>query len=239
MIDITNNSEIDEKALTAKVDRLVRKFEHEKGALSFKSPADPMAGLVNTLLSHNTTDKNRDRAYASLIEKYPTWEEVHKAPVEELAGIIRVAGLNRQKAERLKGLLGYLKDTQGAYSVDFLREMNFDQAVDALGHLKGIGFKTLAVVMCFNLGVDVFPVDTHVHRLSKRLGLVPEKYDAVKTFKALRPRIPAEKSYQFHLHLIQYGREICHARKPECGKCFVKDECPYYLKHIALNTSGV
>ncbi len=219
---------VSEKTLQSKVKRIVSRFESEKGALHFTKRSYPLSGLINTILSQNTNDNNRDKAYTELRTKYRTWKEVHEAPVDDVAQAIRTAGLNKQKASRIQALLEYLKNTRGDYKADFLKEMDFDQALAEIGHLKGIGPKTLSVVLAFNLGVDVFPVDTHVHRLCKRLGFVPDNFDAVKTFNAMRNRVPAGKSYQFHLHLIFFGRKTCHARKPKCHECFIQDECYYY-----------
>lgn len=216
-----------EKELRERVSAVCSAFEEQKGTLSFTSRRDPLANLVETVLSHNTNDRNRDIAFRALRLKYPTWEEVHHAAREELELVIRPAGLNRQKAERIQRLLEYLKTKYGDYTVDFLDTMSFDDAFLELGHLKGIGYKTLAVVMSFSLGVDVFPVDTHVHRLCRRIGFVPWNFDAVKTFHAMRSLVPVGKSYQFHLHLIGHGREICHARKAKCDECFVSHLCRF------------
>jgi len=219
-----------EIGIRQKVVRICALFEVEKGKLHWQGEKEPLANLVETILSHNTNDRNRDLAYDSLINRYPTWQDVHQASREELAEVIRSAGLNQQKAERIHNLLEFLQSTQGDFTADFLKTLTFDEAVEALGHLKGIGLKTLAVVMCFSLGRDIFPVDTHVHRLCRRLGFVPNSFDAVKTFQAMRTKVPDGKSYQFHLHLIQHGREICHARKPECEKCIVQKDCLYYFQ---------
>ncbi len=227
-----------EKVLQEKVRRVVHLCEDELGEIPWPGPKDPLEGLVVTLLSHNTNDNNRDRAWRALRARYPDWEAVRRAPVEELAGTIRVAGLNRQKAARIQALLGWLKETQGAYTADFLRSMSFDEAVGALGHLKGVGFKTIAVVMAFDLGEDVFPVDTHVHRLCRRLGFVPESYDAVKTFHAMRGRVPEGRGYSFHLHLITHGRNVCRARKPECERCFLRGECLHYDRRVRAEGEG-
>ncbi len=212
----------------AHVKRVVSLFEKEKGRLDWQGRRDPLEGLVETILSQNTNDKNRDLAYAALQKRYGSWQEVHEAPFEELAEVVRPAGLNRQKAERIQALLGWLKENHGEYTADFLDGMTFEEAVEELGHLKGLGLKTLSVVMCFDLGVDVFPVDTHVHRLCRRLGFVQESKDRNRTFREMQPLVPEGKSHQFHLHLIRHGREICHARKPDCEHCFAASECAYF-----------
>ena len=226
----SEDSTISNKTILAEhVAEVCRAFEKEKGELHFQYKDDPLSILILTLLSHNTNDKNRDQAFKAMMKAFPTWKELHEASPHDLAQVIRPAGLNNQKAARIQQLLGYLKESEGDYTADFLENMSFEESVKRLGHLKGIGLKTLAVVMSFALGVDVFPVDTHVHRLCKRLGFVPENYSAVKTFNTMRNLVPKGKSYQFHLHLINHGRQICHARKPDCKACFVRDLCQHYL----------
>ncbi len=213
-------------------------FEGAKGVLRFSGFRDPLAGLVRTLLSHNTTDPNAFAAFDRMKERYPTWREVHHAPVRELAETIRIAGLNNQKAERIQKLLGFVHETYGEYTADVLKGMNFDGALETFGNLPGVKHKTLAVVLAFDLGVDVFPVDTHVHRLCRRLGFVPDDFDAVKTFKTMRDLVPEGKSYSLHLHLIRHGREVCHARKPECASCLARDLCLYYQTQKSTLSAG-
>ncbi|MFH0881709.1 MAG: endonuclease III [bacterium] len=217
---------------------IVQRFEEVKGTIRFPGMRDPMAGLVRTLLSHNTTDPNAFAAYDRMVERYPGWREVHHAPVKQLAETIRIAGLNNQKAERIQKLLGYVYETYGDYTADALKGMDFDQALEIFGHLSGVKHKTLAVVLAFDLGQDVFPVDTHVHRLCRRLGFVPDSFDPVKTFKAMRELVPEGKSYSFHLHLIRHGREVCHARRPECESCLARDLCLYYQTEKSVAPSG-
>jgi len=217
-----------DKLLKKRVAEVVSDFEEEKGRLIWPGPRDPLAGLVQTLLTHNTTDANSFPAYDRMREKYPTWQEVHEAPKEDLAATIKRAGLQNQKADRIQKLLAFVKSEYDDYTADSLKDMNFDTALKTFGHLPGVKHKTLAVVLSFDLGVDVFPVDTHVHRMCKRLGFVSEKADPVKTFKEMRPLVPAGKGYQFHIHLIRYGREICHSRKPDCENCFIKNKCLFY-----------
>ena len=216
------------KILREKVARVARLCEQERGPLHFPGERDPLPGLVQTLLTHNTTDPNAFAAYDRMLEKYGSWEAIHTAPKEELAATIRIAGLHNQKADRIQALLGFLKETYGEYTADALKGMEFDEAFETFGHLHGVKHKTLAVVLCFDLGKDVFAVDTHVHRLCRRLGFVPDKFDPVKTFTAMRELVPEGLSHQFHIHLIRHGREICHSRKPDCEACFLKAECRYY-----------
>ena len=216
------------KVMREKVARVAALCERERGPLLFPGERDPLSGLVQTLLTHNTTDPNAFAAYDRMVERYGTWEAIHLAPHKELAETIRVAGLHNQKAQRIQDLLGFLKETYGEYSADVLKEMEFDEALATFGHLHGVKHKTLAVVLCFDLGKDVFAVDTHVHRLCRRLGFVPDNFNPVKTFTAMRELVPEGLSHQFHIHLIRHGREICHSRKPNCESCYLQEECRYF-----------
>lgn len=226
------------KQMRAHVERVAKRFEKERGRHHFPGRRDPMSGLVQTLLTHNTTDPNAFEAFDRIKAKYPDWEAVHRAPHKELAETIRIAGLHNQKAERIQKLLGFVRETFGEYSADALDEMDFDTAMATFGHLPGVKHKTLAVVLAFDLGVDVFAVDTHVHRLCQRLGFVPDNYDPVKTFTAMRELVPEGLAYQFHIHLIRHGRSTCKARSPECDRCFVNDLCLYYRTQNVTETGA-
>jgi endonuclease-3 len=226
--DLPDPKTASKQTLKKRVREVAERFERERGPHHFPGRRDPLAGLVQTLLSHNTTDPNAFAAYDRMLETYGDWESIHKAPTGELAATIRVAGLHNQKAERIQKLLGFVRETYGEYTADPLEEMSFDEAMETFGHMPGVKHKTLSVVMAFDLGKDLFPVDTHVHRLCKRLGFVPDSYDPVKTFQAMRELVPEGLGYQFHIHLIRHGRRICKARKPECPACFARDLCLYY-----------
>ncbi len=218
----------DKEALKKKARRISDLFIEEKGRHRWPGRRDPLAGLIQTLLSHNTTDPNAFAAYDRMLERYGMWKAVHRAPHAELAETIRVAGLNNQKAERIQKLLDFVHRTYGEYTADALEGMDFEQALEQFGHLPGIKHKTLAVVLCFDLGKDVFAVDTHVHRVCRRLGLVPEGATAVKTFQLMQPLVPEGRAYTFHIHLIRHGRETCKARKPACDQCFISHHCRYF-----------
>jgi endonuclease III len=211
-----------------RVSKVVELFEEEKGPLFWPGPRDPLTGIIQTLLTHNTTDANSFPAFDNMKKIFPTWEELHNANLKDVADSIKKAGLQNQKADRIQSVLAFVKERYGEYSADALKEMDFDEAFATFSHLNGVKHKTLAVVMSFDLGIDVFPVDTHVHRLCMRLGFLPEKATPVKTFNTMRPLIPEGKSYQFHIHLIRYGRSVCMARKPDCNNCFVSSECLFF-----------
>ncbi|MEA3342320.1 MAG: endonuclease III, partial [Chloroflexota bacterium] len=179
---------------------------------------------------------NRDTAYKRLRERFPTWEHVRDAPQEELVDAIRPAGLGPTKGPRIQGALRRITEERGAIELGFLKEMGLEEARDWLLDIPGVGPKTAAIVLLFALGMPAFPVDTHVHRVTLRLGLIPEKTSREKAHALLEGLVPEEIYYAFHLNLIEHGRAVCHARKPECGRCILRDECAFYAR---LNASGL
>jgi endonuclease-3 len=193
-------------------------------------PHDPVATLVSTILSQNTNDVNRDRAFEQLREQFPTWETVRDAPLAELVETVRPAGLAPTKAPRIQEALRRIDAERGALSLDFLAEMDLAEARAWLLSIPGVGPKTAAIVLLFALGKPAFPVDTHVHRVTRRLGLIPEKTSREKAHELLEAIVPPELYYTFHLNVIEHGRAVCHARNPECGRCVLRDECTYYAE---------
>lgn len=195
-------------------------------------PRDPVTTLVSTIISQNTNDTNRDHALERLQERFPTWEEVRDAPEEAVVDAIRPAGLGPTKAPRIQGALRRITEREGEISLDFLRDAPTEEARDWLTELPGVGPKTAAIVLCFALGKPAFPVDTHVHRVSQRLGLIPQGTSREKAHDVLEGIVPEEIYYPFHLNLIAHGRAICHSRNPECEQCVVRDRCNYYASLV-------
>lgn len=195
-------------------------------------PRDPVSTLVSTIISQNTNDTNRDRAMERLQERFPTWEEVRDAPEETVVDAIRPAGLGPTKAPRIQGALRRITEKEGDISLDFLRDLTAEEARDWLTDLPGVGPKTAAIVLCFALGKPAFPVDTHVHRVSGRLGLIPEGTSREKAHDVLEQIVPEKIYYPFHLNLIAHGRAICHSRNPECERCVVRESCNYYASVV-------
>jgi len=192
-------------------------------------PRDPVATLVSTILSQNTNDVNRDRAFEYLRERFPTWEAVRDAPLEALVEAVRPAGLAPTKAPRIQGALRRITAERGEISLDFLAGMGLEEAREWLLSIPGVGPKTAAIVLCFALGKPAFPVDTHVHRVTRRLGLIPPATSREKAHELLEELVPPEICYPFHLNLIAHGRAVCHARNPECARCILRDECDFLL----------
>ena len=195
-------------------------------------PSDPIGTLVSTILSQNTNDVLRDQAFRRLRERFGTWEEVREAPVEEIAQAIQVSGLGAQKARRIKAALERITEERGTLSLDFLREMPVEEARAWLTSFDGVGPKTAAIVLLFALGMPAFPVDTHIHRVSKRLGLIPPKASREKAHGILEALLPPAVYYPFHINVIRHGREVCGARKPQCGRCVLRDLCAWYAATI-------
>jgi len=198
------------------------------GYPTWRNPLSPLDELVSTILSQNTNDLNRDRAYAALRQRFPTWEEVRDADPQQVIDAIRPAGLANQKGPRIQNVLQAITTERGELELDFLRELPAEEARDWLLKFKGVGPKTAAIVMQFSLGKPAFPVDTHIYRVTGRLGLRPGRMDAEKAHAHLAALLPPEAYYPAHLNLIRLGREICQARQPKCPLCPLKDICAYY-----------
>ena len=188
---------------------------------------DPLDGLILTLLSQNTNDKNRDKAFEKLKSEYPAWEKAAEAPIERIVDLIRIAGLGDTKAARMKQILAILKDKFGSYSINELKGWDPHMAREFLVSLPGVGVKTAACVLVFDLEMPAFPVDTHVARISRRLGWVPEKMAPDKIQEYLEGTLPPKRFRGAHLNIIQHGRGICPARKPDCIKCYAKKWCQF------------
>ncbi len=191
-----------------------------------KPRLDPLEELILTILSQSTTDKNRDRAWDSLRRCYSTWEAVRLAPRDQIEETIRVAGLATQKAGAIQGALDRLVSEVGAASLDHLDGMSDTEAIEYLGSFRGVGVKTAACVLCFALGRPVIPVDTHVHRVASRLEWIAPRATSTAAHRILNDIVPEQLRFALHIHLIQLGREICTARRPQCHRCPLVDGCP-------------
>ncbi|MHB9023639.1 MAG: endonuclease III domain-containing protein [Armatimonadota bacterium] len=187
----------------------------------------PVDEIVLTFLSQSTTDVNSWRGYEALRARFPDWEAVADAPVEEIEAAIRPCGLSRQKAPRIKALLQRLREERGQITLDFLADLPPDEALAYLLSFHGVGRKTASCVLLFSLKMPVMPVDTHVHRVTRRLGLLPESTGADQAHDLLEALLPEEDYLSFHLNVIAHGRQVCTARQPRCEGCPVFALCPY------------
>ena len=208
---------------------------HEKlleafGNPTWRNPLPPIDELVSTILSQNTNDTNRDRAFNALRSKFPTWESVRDAKTSEVVNAIRPAGLANQKGPRIQKVLKEITKERGNLDLWFLKDLPLEEARAWLMKFNGVGPKTAAIVLCFSLDRPAFPVDTHIYRVTGRIGLRPETMTVEQAHPHLEALFPPETYYAAHLNLIRLGREVCHARKPDCPKCPIKRLCDYEPK---------
>jgi endonuclease-3 len=193
----------------------------------------PIAELVRTVLSQNTSDTNRDVAYQRLRTGFPTWEEVRDAPPDEVVEAIRPGGLANTKGPRIQSILSRLGDPP---DLDWLAEAPRDEALDFLTGLPGVGRKTAACVMIFALGRPEIPVDTHVFRVGKRLGLFRARASFDEAHDEMLRITDPEDAYELHINLIRHGRRICRPR-PRCPQCALRRMCPYGRALLRAGTS--
>lgn len=187
---------------------------------------DPVTELVLTILSQNTSDANSGRAFMRLKQRFPTWDEVEGAPPEEVESAIAVGGLARRKAPRIQAALRAVHEARAGWDLAFLRGLPLGEAKAWLRALNGVGPKTAACVLMFALGRPALPVDTHVYRVSQRLGLVPLKASADKAHDVLESILRPDEVFPFHISLIRHGRRLCRAQRPLCEGCPLLDGCP-------------
>jgi endonuclease III len=221
--------------LRRKVARVYELLVGAYGIPAWEPDGDALGGLIATVLSQHTSDVNSARAYARLVATFPTWEAVRDAPVDAVAEAVRQGGLAQVKAERIQQILRELTRQLGdaPLSLDAVARMPLEQAQAYLQSLPGVGPKTAACVLLFSLGQPAFPVDTHVWRVSRRLGLIGAKMSADAAHTALLELIPAEWRHTMHVDLIRHGRTICTAQRPKCSHCPLRAECRYYWEVVA------
>ncbi len=205
------------------------------GIPEWRQPLPAVDELISTILSQNTNDVNRDAAFYRLKERFPTWEGVRDAPPEEVQDAIRPAGLANQKGPRMQAILRQITEERGSLDLDFLKEETREDAHAWLNRFNGVGPKTAAIVLQFSLGIPALPVDTHVYRVTGRVGLRPQKMSVEKAHVWLEQVFTPDQYGPGHLNIIRLGREICHARKPECERCPLQAVCDYYHNQVASN----
>ena len=198
----------------------------EYGPVEWAPRYDPASELVSTILSQHTSDVNSQRAFGSLMERFGSLDAVADAPVEEIEEAIRMGGLAKVKAPRIKEVLQKVREMVGSYDLSFLAEMPLPEAKGWLTDLPGIGPKTAAIILCFSLGMPAMPVDTHIYRVSKRLGLIGRRVSADAAHDMLEPMVAPKDVFAFHVYLIQHGRAVCKAQHPRCHRCVFESGCP-------------
>ena len=222
------------QTLSQRALRVHRKLLEFYGEPTWRNPLPAVDELVSTILSQNTNDNNRDKAFDALRARFATWELVRDAPVEQVIDAIRSAGLGNQKGPRIQQVLREITAERGNLDLSFLKDLPLEEARSWLTKFKGVGPKTAAIVLCFALGRPAFPVDTHVYRVSGRIGLRGPQADKMSVEAAhlyLEALFPPETYYAAHLNIIRLGREICHARNPNCAACPVRELCDFGLSH--------
>lgn len=203
------------------------RLRHRFGTPTWHVKLPAVDELVCTILSQNTNDINRDKAFQALKERYPNWEAVRDADPAELRSVIRIAGLANQKGPNIQAALRDITEERGEIDLDWLKEKDPEEARKWLVKLRGVGPKTAAIVMVFALGMPAFPVDTHIYRVTGRIGLRPRDLDISKTHAYMEQIADPDDFGSLHLNLINLGREICQARKPKCPICPINDLCQY------------
>ena len=200
---------------------------------------DPLAELVLTILSQNTSDRNSGRAFVRLLRRYGSWREVAEAPLPELVDAIREGGLANQKAPRIQAALKAAFERSPDGDLRFLQELPLEEARAWLRSLPGVGPKTAACVLLFSLGRPAMPVDTHVERVAKRLALIPASANSEEAHDLLERWVPPELVYPFHMSLVKHGRRTCTARRPACDRCPLLASCPFGAARLGVSPQEV
>ncbi len=213
-----------------KIELSIERLNDHYGEKKWERWREPVGELIRTILSQNTTDKNSLQAYANLIEKYPTWDDLLEGKDEEIIEQIKFGGLANTKSKKIKNCLKEIKAREGKINLEFLADYELEKAEEYLISLDGVGPKTAACVLIFSFNFPIMPVDTHIHRLANRIGIVETK-SREKTQEEINKIIPAEDIYSFHINLIEHGRKICKATKPICDECFLTDLCDYFKEN--------
>lgn len=210
----------------AHVLEILERLETNHGDIPFARRHDPVSELVTTLLSHSTTDLNQERAFRALRERFPSWDDVRRAPTAEVEAVVRVAGLANQKAPRIQRVLDQVADDPRGADLEWLGRVPLEEAMAFLTAMDGVGPKTAACVMCFSFDAPVVPADTHVHRIALRARIIPARASAIAAQDRLTRWTPPDRAYAMHHHLIRHGRTVCTARAPRCPACVLRDICP-------------
>jgi endonuclease-3 len=208
------------------INEIIRLLSKEYGSITWRSRTDPLSELIMTILSQNTSDHNSRRAFGSLLSRFGSWGAVAEGSVEDIAEAIKLGGLAQVKAPRIKQILEQIQAQRGSLALKFLKKMPVAEAKEWLRSLPGVGPKTAACVLLFSLGKPVLPVDTHIHRVAKRLGLIDSRVSAEKAHEILGGMVLAKDVYRFHILMIEHGRRVCKSQRPRCRECVLLKGCP-------------
>jgi endonuclease III len=198
------------------------------GEPTLRRGLDPLDVLIQTILSQSTTNANSDRAFQNLKRRFPDWESASRARVSSIETAIRSGGLARQKSARIKELLNEMRRRRGSLDLSFLKKAPLEDAKQFLASFKGVGPKTVACTLLFACNQPVFPIDTHIFRIARRLGLIPERCSDEEAHSQMGRMIPRKRYYEVHINLIRHGRRVCRPSDPLCEQCCLVDYCEYY-----------
>jgi endonuclease-3 len=196
---------------------------------------DPLDVLIQTILSQSTTNVNSHRAFLYLKQRFPTWEQARRARVTSIEAAIRSGGLARQKSLRIKKLLNEIYERRGSLDLSFLFIAPIEEAMQFLTSFKGVGPKTVACTLLFACNRPIFPIDTHIFRIARRTGLIPEKCSDEEAHRTMTAMIPDGRFYEVHVNMIRHGRKVCRPQQPLCEQCCLIDYCLYYEKRSQMN----
>ena len=220
----------DEISLSQSIPYILQNLKTVYGVPKLEQGLDPLDVLIETILSQSTSNVNSNRAFENLKRRFPTWDQARRAHPVSIEAAIRSGGLAKQKSVRIKKLLNEIYEKRGSLDLSFLKTAPLEKAKQFLASFKGVGPKTVACTLLFACGRPVFPIDTHIFRIARRLGLIPYKCSDEEAHSLMGEMIPTERYYETHINLIRLGRRICRPSDPLCEQCCVVDYCQYYLE---------
>ncbi len=229
-LDVDINARLSAKVMVI-YDRLLERY----GPHPLVPRRDPMHELISTILSHRTTQRNEQLAYDSMWRVFGSWEAIRDAPVDKLTEAIKLSNFPEVKAPYIKGILATISERRGEYSIDFLKDVPVQEALDWLMSMPGVGIKTATLVLLFCFGKPVMPVDTHVHRVAQRTGLIGAKVSPTAAHPLLWALLPADPYilYNYHINNLLHGQRVCVAGTPRCALCPLTDMCDWYHNNRA------
>ena len=210
-----------------KIDEVIALLREQHGAPYRLPQRDPLSELIAALLSQNTSDANSGRAFENLVSTFRTWDRVAQADVDKISEAIASGGLNRVKAPRIKAILEQIGKEKGSFDLSFLKDVPLPEARNWLESLPGVGPKTAACVLLFSLGKPALPVDTHVYRVSRRLGLIDAAVSPDNAHRILGKMVAPDDVYEFHINMVRHGRKVCRSQNPLCSGCLLNKGCAY------------
>ena len=211
---------------------IIQNLERAYGVPENERPSDPLDMLVGVILSQATSDVNSHRTFAALKRRFPTWADALRARESTIAATIKAGGLANQKARVIKNLLRQIREQHGTLDLSFLHEMTADEAARYLSQFRGIGPKTVACTLLFACDKEIFPLDTHIFRVLRRVGLIPPKCSDAHAHEIMNRLVPPGKFYSFHVNLIRHGRKLCRPREPLCERCPIVEYCDYGQQRV-------